>query len=193
MRPCNHGECAYQTGCMYANCTHASRCGGGVCVAPAKPETTEADFTTKADISYLREGDRILVNKNNSDLYRLAVATMDGHAVSDTYGLRAGNDYYAKNVDRNYINVRFDGVEYGTPHSWKHPNDSVYAKDNTVYVTAATAARIRRDKSETQRVNRLIVDRKKAAELMEKMRADAAELMRIQARINQADRDYQEV
>lgn len=87
-------------------------------------------------LSYLREGTRFVAHGGNNSTFT-GITVMDGHAVSDRYGLRQGNPYYHNNPDENYINVKIDGVNYGG-----HPcdrdelgnrltiNSSIYESDN---------------------------------------------------------------
>lgn len=71
-------------------------------------------------MSYLHKGTAFIAKTTGAGIVLVSgVAAMDGHAVSDNYGLRKENPYYASNPERNYINVWFDGVNYG-----KHPVDS---------------------------------------------------------------------
>lgn len=79
------------------------------------------------------------------------VTSMDGHAVSDHYGLRTGNPYFSENPEKNYINVYFDGVVYA-----KHPceksedgmdiNSSLAERDDwRIYVRQEFYARYQED------------------------------------------------
>lgn len=102
-------------------------------------------------LNYLRKGDYFVATNARPEKFvntQLTVASgiadMDGHEVSDNYGFRAGNSYYHNNPSKDYLNVRFNGVEYG--HDHKRVNDSLYLDDGwTVYVTRDVADRIALD------------------------------------------------
>lgn len=82
-----------------------------------KTEVTKESRMYIIPLSYLHEGTRFVAYGGNNAMMT-GVAAMDGHAVSNRYGMRQGNTYYSDNPERNYINVWFDGVEYGN-----HPCD----------------------------------------------------------------------
>lgn len=103
-------------------------------------------------LSYLREGTRFVAHGGNNSTFT-GVTTMDGHAVSDRYGLRQGNTYYSDNPERNYINVKIDGVRYGD-----HPcdrdelgnrlpiNSGIYESDNLrIFVNKDAYDRYKKD------------------------------------------------
>lgn len=94
-------------------------------------------------MSYLREGDRFVAI--NAGLYGIVVVTgvadMDGHKVSSRYGSRVGNRYFEA-VEQNYINVLFDGLDYGLHRSDYRVNSGMYERDGwTFYVSPEIHAR----------------------------------------------------
>jgi hypothetical protein len=103
-------------------------------------------WLTKVPLDYLKEGDRfVLRSPTYVGQMATGVADMDGHSVSERYGFRGGNYYYADNPNENYVNVRWDGIEYSKKgsHDFKLPlNHSLYAKDGVVYVSKGIAVRI---------------------------------------------------
>jgi hypothetical protein len=106
-------------------------------------------WLTEAPLGYLKEGDRFtLISSGLPVRVATGVADMDGHSVSEHYGFRAENDYYTRNPEENYVNVRWDGIEYCKKGSFGGnlpTNHSLYAKDGTVYVSKGIAARIALD------------------------------------------------
>jgi hypothetical protein len=109
-------------------------------------------WLARVPLDYLKEGDRFVLRgaKYVSQL-ATGVADMDGHSVSDRYGFRGGNGYYIDNPEKNYINVRWDGIEYCKNGSFDFSlplNHSLYAKDGTVYVSKEIAARIALDEEQ---------------------------------------------
>jgi hypothetical protein len=108
-------------------------------------------WLTEAPLDYLKEGDRFVLRKLHSYDVATGVADMDGHSVSEHYGFRDGNDYYIRNPKEDYVNVRWDGIEYSKKgsHDFKLPlNHSVYNKDGTVYVSKKIAARVALDQEQ---------------------------------------------
>lgn len=98
------------------------------------------------DMSYLREGDRMMLRRvvgARPAEQVLATAHMDGHRVSSEYGVRAGNRYF-DDPQKNYINVKFDHVLYTDTR----PNSTIYQRDNwTIYVSKKIYDRIAQDKA----------------------------------------------
>lgn len=88
-------------------------------------------FAHEIPFEYLRKGTRFKsVNAQGKIVY--GEAAMDGHQVSENYGVRTGNTYYTDRPDENYVNVRFDGNEYTSYGS----NESIKNRLNlTLFVT----------------------------------------------------------
>ena len=76
-------------------------------------------------LKFFRKGDRIMLRAFSEDgsrqITRLATVDMDGHAVSSEYGWIQQNHYY-DDPDKDYVNVRFDDVNY----TWTTNNSSIY-------------------------------------------------------------------
>lgn len=102
-------------------------------------------------IGYLKKDDRFVATKfalgdgvmNKVLSVVSGVADMDGHMVSEQYGLRRGNKAFC-DFETSYINVKFDGATYGP--DWVHINDGMYERDGyTFYVTDEVAERVKFD------------------------------------------------
>jgi len=92
--------------------------------------TMHAARLEEIPMSFLRMGDRFVAKRGN--VFVTGVADMDGHKVSSDYGTRAGSDYY-DDREQNYINVKFDGVEYGFNTNFG-VNTSVYERDDWTFL-----------------------------------------------------------
>lgn len=120
-------------------------------MAQTQEQSLKAAELKIVPISYLKKGDRFTATRKtmtygaSNSVIRVSsgVADMDGHAVSESYGLRQGNTFFL-DPERNYINVKWDGVSYGP--NWVHPNDGIYEQDGfTFYVTEEVAKRVKDD------------------------------------------------
>lgn len=93
-------------------------------------------FQNAIPFSYLHKGTKFKAvsptKLDETPRIRYGVADMDGHFVSENYGIRVGNTYYTKKYpEKNYINVKYDGEKYGI----YTPNESIQVhEDLTIYV-----------------------------------------------------------
>lgn len=139
-------------------------------------------------LNYLREGDRFVADllepvKFAASEIRIVAgeAAMDGYWVSDTYGFRVGNKYAETHPENEYINVKLDGVEYG---SVIKSSDTLYAADGwCVYVTHTVYNRY----TEDLRLNNNWETNKKIERLQGERLALHAQLRDFERRIDSLD------
>lgn len=145
----------------YSCCRHMPRCCA-VAVEQAEivdVRTNGEIFEHQVDMNFLRKGDRFAAvskkaTSRGTAKIRIGTADMHGHAVSTSYGWVSNNHYY-DDPEKKYINVKWDGVDY-SKDAWKHPNDSIYEREQNVFVTQETVERIRKDQREAKRVAKRI-------------------------------------
>jgi hypothetical protein len=112
----------------------------------------DQQWMAEVPLDYLKEGDKFVLRSRGMPV-RVAtgVADMDGHSVSERYGFRGGNYYYADNPEKSYINVRWDGIEYSKKGRFDFNlpvNHSLYIKDGVVFVSKEIAVRIALDQKQ---------------------------------------------
>lgn len=120
--------------------------------------TMHAARLTEIPMSFLREGDRFVGRRGN--VFVTGVADMDGHKVSSSYGTRTGVDVY-DDREKNYINVQFDGVQYG-PGTRFGVNTTMYERDDwKILVMPEVYNRYLEDKKWTPAVPTRVAEKQK--------------------------------
>jgi hypothetical protein len=146
-------------------------------------------WMTTLPLSYLKKGDRFTL-QSNGVLAKVAsgVADMDGHSVSASYGLRAGGTYYEEHPHEDYINVRWDGIDYSPAagyHSGLPTNHSLYPKDGKVYVSREIADRVAKDRQYNIDLKNGKFDKVKSAVNEQKKRDLLAQVTKIEKQIRE--------
>lgn len=156
------------------------------------PKILGFDYTISLD--FLREGDEFLAFDPKTRFFRHGVANMDGHGVSEHYGVRAGNTYYFGHPEKNYINVKWSDMTYAWPsfagkfHTevdgvWQGPNSTINETEGLVILVRLDVSR---RVSEDMDINQ-------TAEKKERLMAEAlAEVEAAQAALAKAKKKVQE-